>query len=264
MIESGAVVDSHWVLLGSLKDLMFGASSIWPGADKEVKVTVRLTDMSMFNFGADTNLSHWLDRDKLEVTFSHTTPAMGEDAVISNTISFQQARNHGVGEFALRCLITPKSHLGASVWVAATPYTKEQLRQSLGGNSNTHLTPHITLPVTAQSPHPGPSTGRSVYAAFSRLEKRTEGFGFGVIPWIDITAEGVEDATLPDSEALKESLLRFMRNSTTAATATTAAAMGQRMQAVVGGGGIPAKNPPHVFLEFQPSEVEEPQTQGQC
>jgi hypothetical protein len=253
VVEAGAVVDTHWTILGGLKDLSFSANLVWPRAAKEMKVVVRLADLSMFTFAATPNLSDWLCRNELEVTFTHTVTAPGEPAITSN-ISYEQAQQHGAGEFCLRCLITPKDHLGAGLWVAASPYSKATLQQRLGANFNSHLTPHITLTVNALTPYPNASrAGRSAYALFSRQEQLGDGFGFGVLPWIDVTAEGEEDATCPDPDALKEALLVFMRASTTAATATTAGTMGARMAAVVAGQGVPPKNPAHVFPMFEVS-----------
>ena len=94
-------------------------------------------------------------------------------------------------------------------------------------------------------------------------EQVSDGFGFAVIPWLDVTAEGEEDATLPDSDDIKEAVLRFMRSSTTAATATTAAAIEARMRAVEEGKAIPPKHPAHVFPEFRASEGGQTLSTGQ-
>ena len=250
VVEGGAVVDTHWAVLGGLKDITFGANSLWPRAEKELKVIIKMQDLSMFTFGATPNLSQWLQRDELEVTFTHTVAAPGEPAVVSH-LSFDQARQHGAAEFSLRLLLTPKDHLGAGVWVAASPLSKAELEARLGANANSHLTPHITLSVQELTSHPNiPKAGRCCYALFSRQELPGDGFGFGVLPWLDVTAEGEEDAVCPESEDLKEAILRFGRASTTAATATTAASLEARMAAVVAGRAVPPKNPVHVFPQF--------------
>ena len=76
------------------------------------------------------------------------------------------------------------------------------------------------------APH-GLNAGRAGHVLFSHKELLKD--GFGVIPWIDVTAEGVEEAMCPDSEDLKEATLRFLRASTTMVSTTTAAAMEQRV-----------------------------------
>ena len=62
-------------------------------------------------------------------------------------ISFEEACVKGAGEMALRDLVCPTSHTGASVWIAAHPRTKADLKARLGNNGNSHVTPHITLKV---------------------------------------------------------------------------------------------------------------------
>ena len=239
VLEAGAVVDTHWALFGGLKDVSFSANLLWPQAEKELKVVVKIADLSMFTFGASPNLSQWLGREELEVFFTHTVVVPGQPGIASH-VSFDQAGQHGAGEFSLRLLLTPKDHQGAGVWVAATPFSKAELVERLGANSNTHLTPHITLMVQELTPHLNiPKTGRCCYAMFSRQEQQEDGFGFGVLPWLDVTAEGEEDALCPDPDSLKEALLRFRRLSTTSATATTAASnsMEARVRGVLAAGG---------------------------
>ena len=68
-------------------------------------------------------------------------------------------------------------------------------------------------------------------------------------------ADGLEDATCPDSEDVKEVLLRFMRSSTTLASSTTASSMELRIQALANNRAVPPKQLPHVFPEFQPAEA---------
>ena len=256
------MVDSHWVVLGGLKDLAFSANLLWTRAPKDLKVIVKLADLSMFSFGKTPNLFQWLEKEELEVNYTHTVVAPGEPAITSH-LSAEQAQQHGAGDFCLRVLLTPKDHLGAGLWVAATPYSRQVLQQRLGANYNTHLAPHITLAVQELTPYPNVAKfGRSCYAMFSRQEQAKDGFGYGVLPWIDVTAEGEEDASCPDPDDLKESLLRFMRASTTAATATTAASMEARMRAVVAGQAVPPKNPAHVFPVFVASTGGQQSHQG--
>ena len=104
------------------------------------------------------------------------------------------------------------------------------------------------------APH-GLNAGRAGHVLFSHKELPKDGFGFGVIPWIDVTAEGVEEAMCPDSEDLKEATLRFLRASTTMVSTTTAAAMEQRVVSLLAGQGIPPRNPAHVFPPYTAAPV---------
>ena len=59
-------VECNHIGLGKLKDVVFSASSVWARADKRLKVTVRLDDLSVFSFSSSNstpNLSAWLDQE---------------------------------------------------------------------------------------------------------------------------------------------------------------------------------------------------------
>ena len=254
VLESGVVADSSWVVLGPVKAITFAANVLWAKAAKELKVTIELGDLSIFTF-MDTNLSCWLDREELKVTFHH--PDYDEE----ESLSFREIGQFGAGDFCLRLLVCPTSHQNASVWVGAHPSSREDLVQRLGEQANTHLTPHITLAMAELFPAEA-RTGRAVQATFSRLEQAKQGFGFGAIPWLDVSAEGEEEATLPDSDDIKGALLSLMRRSTATATATTAGSIEARVRAVLGGRGVPPKNPAHVFPEPQLDGVVDNTQQG--
>ena len=239
--EAGAIVDTHWVLLGALKDIAFAANYVWPGGEREVRVSIRAADLSMFTFAVG-NLSNWLNREELDVTY---TAPEGE-------LSFEEAQERGVGEFCLRALVCPTSHLGASIWIGAHPSKREDLEGRLGADHNSSLTPHITLQLAEAEPHGLASGGRAAYAAFTRKEKEGEGFGMGVLPWLDVTAEGVEDAVTPDPEDVKEALLRFMRSSASSAVATTGAALEKRTRALEAGSLGAPRHLAHCFPGYQP------------
>ena len=238
--EAGSIVDINWVLLGALKDVTFASNYVWPGGEKEVRVSVRVGDLSMFTFAVG-NLSGWLNRDELDVTY---TAPEGE-------LSFEDAQGRGVGEFCLRALICPTSHAGASIWIGAHPCKREALEGRLGADHNSSLTPHITLQLAEAEPHGLAAGGRAAHVVFTRKEKEGEGFGMGVLPWLDVTAEGVEDAVMPDPEDVKEALLRFMRSSASSAVATTGAALEKRTRALEAGSLGAPRNLAHCFPEYR-------------
>ena len=71
---------------------------------------------------------------------------------------------------------------------------------------------------------------------------------------------------LPESNDVKESLLRMMRLSTISATSTTAASIMARIQSLASNQAIPPKKPAHIFPEFvaaTATNADQP-TQGQC
>ena len=248
VMEAGAIVDNYWSVLGELKDLVFRANLLWAKGSKDLKVTIKMEDLGMFDF-KDGNLSEWLDKEDLEVSYSSGDgQEMGYEEVVDK---------HGEVQFSPRLLVIPTSHLGASVWVGASPYAKADIKTRLGGDASSNVAPHITLPIHEAMPHGVAAAGRAAHAVFSRQELPSDGFGFGVIPWMDCSAEG-EGAVMPSSDEFKESTLLFLRKSTASAVPTNPQAMETRMEALVAGRPVVPKNPPHVFPEFSPSEEDSP------
>ena len=207
---------------------------------------VKMNNLAMFTFIEGNNISGWLEREELDCDYSMDS---GDGA---NVITFEEAKLNGVGEFCLRLLLIPTAHTGASVFVAAHPSTKKALKDRLGDQANSLMTPHITLQVQEVRPN-GVRAGRAAHALFTRRELANDGFGIGVIPWLECSAEGAEDVILPDGDEVKEATLRFMRKSTAAALSTTVASIETRMRALAAGKQGPLKNPEHVFPEFSPS-----------
>ena len=76
--------------------MVFSATSIWAGADKKLKVTIRLDDLSVFSFtssNASSNLSAWLDHEDLDVVTFSLVGQGGEP----QAIDFNEAKQHGAG-----------------------------------------------------------------------------------------------------------------------------------------------------------------------
>ena len=159
-------------------------------------------------------------------------------------------------------MILPTSHEGASFWVGASPYSKEELAARLGDDATSHLAPHITLPIHEVMPHGVAVAGKALHAVFSRQELAADGYGFGVIPWLDCSAEGEEAATMPSSEEYKEATLMFLRQSTANAMPTTPQTIEARMVALVAGKSAVPKTPQQIFPEFTPAEEEEATPRG--
>ena len=230
-------------MIGALKDLVFAANLVWKDGSKDLKVSVKLDDLGMFPFDANCNISSWLDRGELDVTYSLDN---------GDPISHQEAKQYGVGEFCLRLLVVPTAYTGASVNVAAHPSTKQALKDKLGDKSNCLQTPHISLQVHEASTN-GVRAGRAAHALFTRQELASDGYRVGCLAWLDCTAEGEDDVIIPGGDEIKEATLLFMRNSTAVALSTTVASIETRIRALVEGQAVQGKKLPHVFPVFSPS-----------
>jgi hypothetical protein len=230
------------------------AVTLFPKASKEMQVTVACPDgLGMFSF-ASGNVSDWLDKDDLEVSYSmNGEPVSAEDAAMQ-----------GVTDFAIRAAVCPSSHLSATISIGMVPTNKAGLTAQLGNNTVSTTVPHIALHINEKAPNPG-SKVRSPggTALLSRAETASEGCGMGVLPYCDVTAKGVEDADCPDGNAFKEASLRFLRASTVKPKATTAANWPSRMVDVAAGTAKPGKNPPHVFPMYSPAAASGPAATGE-
>ena len=230
-------------MVGALKDLVFAADLVWSDGKKDVRVSVKLDDMSMFSFDADTNISGWLDRSELDVSYSLDN---------GDLITYVEAKQYGVAEFCLRLLLVPTVHTGASVNVAAHPSTKDALKQRLGEHANCLQTPHISLQVQEVSPN-GVKAGRAAHALFTRQELANDGYGLACLPWLECSAEGEDEAIMPEGDEVKEAMLKLMKKSTAAALSTTVKSLEVRVRALLEGKAAPLKNSPLVFPDFSPS-----------
>ena len=100
VMEAGAIVDNYWSVLGELKDLVFGANLLWAKGSKDLKVTVKMEDLGMFDF-KDGNISEWLDKEELEVSYSSGD---GQEMRYEEVVE-----KHGEVQFSLRLLVIPTS-----------------------------------------------------------------------------------------------------------------------------------------------------------
>jgi hypothetical protein len=258
-IEEGSIKGTRMILLGALEDIAVSANAVWAGANKQVKITIEMPDLTVCSFEEEqNNLSSWLERTDMEVKYTLHVPAKGEDEATEKIITYEQACGHGVKDFCLRAAITPTSHIGAKITLAVSPYSKVQLKEKLGDSFNAHEVPHIAVQIKEKSPHSSAKRGKAGYAVFSRREKAKEGYGFGIVPYLDVTTEGEEAATCPSSEALKEELLRFMRSVMREAVTVPAAKVETKMNELIAGTAKSPRTPPHVFPKFNPTtETEE-------
>ena len=86
-----AVKLSRWVLMGGLdKPVRFKADQVFNRAEANIIVTVKLPDLSIFEF-RDKNSSYWVDSEELEVTIL--------DKNKREELDEQAARDKGVGPY---------------------------------------------------------------------------------------------------------------------------------------------------------------------
>ncbi len=71
IIEGGNIAESHWDIFGALRDVTFSAETLWKKADRSLKIWDKMSDVSTFTFPSSGNVSLWLDRRELDVSYHH-------------------------------------------------------------------------------------------------------------------------------------------------------------------------------------------------
>lgn len=86
--------------------------------------------------------------------------------------------------------------------------------------------------------------------AVHTARKKKAGYGMAVLPWLDITVEGTDKAEVLDSDDIKEAVLQFLRDSTTAVNLMTGSSWPAQVLTLTTGKAVIPKLPPAVFPEF--------------
>lgn len=240
----GNVKSTHWVTAGTLKTASTAANKIWPGANKDIQVIFRITDLTIFEFPACSNMSAWLDAYDVDARFaSKATKAH---------IDWEEARTRGVGNLSVRAVVVPGTHMEASVWISVIPMNLAELTDKVGTTTvNSPSIPHITIHVEEMEEN-APSTfsnGRAVTATLVQQEMPQQNLGMGCLPFIDCTSSDDESQGLPEPAKYKEAALKFFRN-IRMGIPTSAANFLNTLDKVIEGTAAPQKKAPVVFPDF--------------
>jgi len=138
-IESGDVLGARYETRGSLKDMVFKAEELWPGALKGATVTIKFEDLSIFDWnpeGNNRNQSQWLDSADMD------TKIAKEDGTI---IESQEEKDDAhVGGLCMRFTVSPfsidKAILNAGI---SNPGQDAPQDQALGPGQDALQTLHL-------------------------------------------------------------------------------------------------------------------------
>ena len=98
--EDGEIQSSNWLLLGTLKPVVFPINNIWTGAHKGTRINIDFKDLAVFEFPPRSNISHWLDSTALRI--SYTEKRTGG---VMAPLDEASINNKGI-----RCLLREGSH----------------------------------------------------------------------------------------------------------------------------------------------------------
>ena len=67
--QDATIGSTNWMLVGGIKPITCPASHIWKDALRNVRVTIDIKDLSIFDFPPTSNISRWLDSDAVPIAF---------------------------------------------------------------------------------------------------------------------------------------------------------------------------------------------------
>ena len=221
VMEGNRIDDPTWVVMGSVGAITFTADSLWKEAVKGIKVTLTLKDLSGFKFPCRGNASWW-NKEGESYTVSYLQQR--EEDVDTVVITEGEARLQGVGDFSCRLCILPTSSRTARVWLGACPVSKEDLHTRMGEDKvNSHQVPVILLALGA------PRNSKFLEIPFNNMEEK-EGYGIGIIPWLEVSADGMDDAKVPTTEDMRRMVFQLAEASRVKLTTTGPVSIQNRIQ----------------------------------
>ena len=237
----GEIQSTNWHLFGSLRPIVWPINNIWAGTLNNILINIDLKDLAMFEFPANSNISHWVDSVALRVSYIEK-----KAGGVRSTLDEVSALTKGIGAFSMRAHIIPTSTRVANVWVTVTPFSVTTLKDKLGtAKLNSPQIPTISLPL-ARVENEGTPT-KSVEATLGVPEPQGLGLGIEAAALIDVTAS--PNAPVPDSQNYKEATICAYRSVVSVRT-STAKSVVSRLDEFIAGSVANLRQPNEVFKEF--------------
>ena len=124
--NDGKVAGSKWQVVGQLEPKAVKAEQIWPDAEKDVYIEIKINDMTVFPFyNRCRNVSGWLDSDFI------TWSGFKKEKNKKVALTVDQYQTAGIQKFCIRLGIIPVSEDTASLTLAFLPMSKDDLKKEL-------------------------------------------------------------------------------------------------------------------------------------
>ena len=238
--EDGEIQSSNWLLLGTLKPVVFPINSIWTGAHKGTRINIDFKDLAVFEFPPRSNTSHWLDSMALRI--SYTEKRTGG---VMAPLDEASIHNKGIGVFSVRAHIIPTATRVAQVWLTVAPYSLDTLKERLGvARLNSPQVPTISLPLARID---GEGTNKSVEAILGVPEPQGLGIDIETAAFIDVAT--APNVPLPSALQYKDATISTYRAVTSMIT-TTAKSLAGKFNDFLNGNPANLRKPKEVFREF--------------
>ena len=238
--EDGEIQSSNWLLLGTLKPVVFPINSIWTGAHKGTRINIDFKDLAVFEFPPRSNTSHWLDSTALRI--SYTEKRTGG---VMAPLDEASILNKGIGVLSVRAHIIPTATRVAQVWLTVAPYSLDTLKERLGAaRLNSPQIPTISLPLARID---GEGTSKSVEAILGVPEPQGLGIDIEAAAFIDVTT--APNVPPPSALLYKDATIGTYRAVTSMIT-TTAKSVATKFNEFLNGNVANLRKPKEVFREF--------------
>ena len=183
-------------MLGSLGNgTTFKANSLWKEAGKDIYVNIRVRDMAIFKFPSRQpgNNSYWCDSGDLDYR------VMDREKTV---LSQEEAKKEGVKDFSARLFVIPNSPNTVHLWLAVSPFSKEDLKTMGPTTWNRPGFPQVPLNL-------GGGSARVTTVPMVVKEDEGAGWGLGTLPLVEWLS--AEDPIIPSISDYRIALSNFMR-----------------------------------------------------
>ena len=201
--SSGAVKGVRFETRGQGPEIKFKARELWQGADENVTVKIKFSDLSRLpwvTLGDKRNQTEWMDSTEVEYEAVH-----GEMGLLSR----QQREDMNVNGFSIRFTILPIKVNKALLYGGIVPVSKDRLEEKLEEyevEASSPIIPAIAMKL-------GLSKGK-IQNGFPidllPVEEERDMIGLGHLPLLECV--GSSAAVLPRHEDVARQLSRLMRN----------------------------------------------------
>lgn len=194
-IESGVITAMRFESRGELPLIRFRAEDLWVGAEQNIGVSIKVTDLSVLAWsweGLARNQTNWIDGSEVALKITK------QDGVeITEVEDMEEA---GIGGLAMRFTVLPMTVDRALLYAGVVPYSMVQLRTKLdevGKGLGSSLVPTVAVKLSVVKGKP--QNGLPIMLA--PQEVPGDRVGMGHFPLLEIIGAG--NPVFPDHNKLE-------------------------------------------------------------
>ena len=201
--NSGSILGLRYESRGPGPEITFKASELWQDADKEVSMTIKVTDLAKLRWvsvGSSRNQTEFMDSTDFQVEATHSS---------RGSLSQEEMAECRIGGFCMRFSVMPVQVGKAALYGGIIPLSREELQGKVGEwevDLASPLIPTVALKLFRMG-------GRWQNALpMDLLPKEEEGDNVGIGHFPLLESVGAEEPFFPTNEALVTQLSAFLRS----------------------------------------------------